>query len=81
MNEHELHDLVIGIIADIAPDIDPAALDPNANFFDDLDLDSMDFLNMVVKVSERTGIEIPERDYPRLGTLDEMVSYLALAPR
>ena len=39
----------------------------------------MDFLGVVVAIHERTGIEIPERDYPKLSTLDDAVAYLALA--
>ena len=44
---------------------------------DQVDLDSMDFLNLLVGVHQRTGIEIPEADYPKLATLDQLVAYLA----
>ena len=44
---------------------------------EELDLDSMDFLNLLVGVHQRTGIEIPEADYPKLATLDRLVAYLA----
>jgi acyl carrier protein len=46
-----------------------------------LDIDSMDFLNLIVALHERTGIEIPERDYPKLSTLDAAVAYLLAAQR
>jgi len=44
-----------------------------------LDLDSIDFLNLVIALHERTGLEIPEKDYPQLATLDGCVAYLAAA--
>ena len=42
-----------------------------------LDIDSLDFLNVVIAINERTGVEIPERDYPRLVTLADCVTYLS----
>lgn len=79
MNEAELREAVIGALVEVAPDIDAESIDPAADLAQQLDIDSMDFLNVVVRIHERTGIEIPERDYPRLGTLDDAVSYLARA--
>jgi acyl carrier protein len=75
--EPELRALVIGVLSEVAPDIDATAIDPDADFLEELDIDSMDFLNMVVAINARTGIEIPERDYPKLSTLNGAVSYLA----
>ena len=46
---------------------------------DQLDIDSMDFLNFVIAMNERTGIEIPESDYGELATLTGCVTYLARA--
>jgi len=76
MNEQELRDVVIGTLTEIAPDTDPAAIDPDADLVEQLDIDSMDFLNVVVAIHERTGIEIPERDYGKLSTLNELIVYL-----
>jgi acyl carrier protein len=59
------------------PEIDPASIDPGASLRDDLDLDSMDFLNFVLAVDDRLGVAIPEADYSRLATLDGVVAYLA----
>jgi acyl carrier protein len=81
MNALQLHDIVVGALTEIAPDIDPAAIDPEMDLAEQLDLDSMDFLNVVVAVHEQTGIEIPERDYPKLSTLDDAVAYLLAAQR
>jgi len=79
MNEQQLRDVVTGALTQVAPEIDPEALDPAADLSEQLDLDSMDFLNVIVAIHEQTGIEIPERDYPKLATLDDAVAYLAAA--
>jgi acyl carrier protein len=79
VNEQELRDIVIGALTEVAPDIDPAGIDPEAELAEQLDIDSIDFLGVVVAVHEQTGIEIPERDYPKLATLDDAVAYLLAA--
>jgi acyl carrier protein len=72
-----LRAIVFETLAGIAPEADPAALAGDAPMRDQLDLDSMDFLNLLVGIHERTGIDIPEADYAHLETLDELVAYLA----
>ena len=67
---------MIAAVAQVAPNIDPTAIDPGADLNEQLDLDSMDFLNIIVEINERIGIEIPERDYPKLATLNDAVSYV-----
>ena len=79
--EQDLRALVISVVCQIAPDVDPAAIDPDAALAEQLDIDSMDFLNIVVEIHARTGIDIPERDYPKLSTLNDAVSYLAEAQK
>jgi acyl carrier protein len=73
----EIRRLVIEEIVRIAPDGDPAAVDPRADIREVLDLDSMDVLNLVIALTKRLAIDIPELDYPRLLTLDGAVAYLA----
>ena len=51
----------------------------DADLREELDIDSMDFLNFVIGLHERTGIDVPERDYPKLATLAGCVSYLSAA--
>jgi len=68
---------VFDCISRIAPDADVAALADDDELQDRLDLDSMDFLNIVIAVHEATGIEIPERDYSKLATLGGFVDYVA----
>ncbi len=77
--EQELREVVIDALTGVAPDVDPEALDPEGDLAEQFDIDSMDFLNVIVAIDERTGIEIPERDYPRLSTLDDAVAYLMQA--
>jgi acyl carrier protein len=79
MNESELRQAVLFAVVEVAPDVDPVAIDPAADLAEQLDLDSMDFLNAIVAIHEQTGIEIPERDYPKLATLDDAVAYLLAA--
>jgi acyl carrier protein len=78
MTSEEIRKTVIDALTRIAPEIDPASIEPGASFREQLDLDSMDFLNFVLAVHDRLGVEIPEADYPRLSTLDGAVAYLAV---
>lgn len=70
---------VTSSLAVIAPETDFAQLASDADLRDELDLDSMDFLNFVIELHNRTGVEVPERDYPQLLTLDACVHYLDAA--
>lgn len=77
MTTDELRRVVIDALTRIAPELDPQAIDGRTSFRDQLDLDSMDFLNFVLALHDRLGIDIPEMDYPHLYTLDSALSYLA----
>ncbi len=76
MTASEVRTIVIDELTRIAPEIDPRSIEPASSFRDQLDLDSMDFLNFVLAVHRRLGVEIPEADYPRMLTLDGAVAYL-----
>lgn len=76
MTDNELKTLVMDKILDIAPEADFATLDPDDGLREQLDLDSMDFLNVVIGLHEALGIDIPEADYPKLFTLNDAVAYL-----
>jgi len=69
--------LVRGALASVAPEAENQPLNPGADFRDQMDLDSMDFLNFVIALHEATGIDIPEKDYPQLASLDGCIAYLA----
>lgn len=72
----EIRNLVLASLGDVAPEADPATIDPARNLREQLDLDSMDFLNFVIAVHKRLGLEIPESDYPELASLNGAVAYL-----
>ncbi len=59
-----------------APEVDLSRVRPNADLRDELDIDSMDFLRFVVDLHARLGVEVPEKDYPRIRTLASCVGYL-----
>ena len=77
MTREELRAQAIEALVGVAPEVDVAGLRGNVALRDQLDLDSMDFLNFLVAVHQRTGVEIPEADYGKLATLDQLVAYLA----
>jgi len=77
MTREELRALVLRALAGVAPEVDLAAIDPSASLRDQYDLDSVDFLNFIVQLHADTGVDIPERDYPKLATLDDCVAYLS----
>ena len=76
MTLDDIKDAVVSAVTGVAPEIDPQSIHPGVSFRDDLDLDSMDFLNFVLALHERLGVEIPEVDYPKLYTFDSAVAYL-----
>lgn len=65
------------LLAAIAPDADPFGLTVDDDIRDSLDIDSVDFLNFVEAIHEKTGVDIPERDYSAVSTIAGVVSYLA----
>lgn len=77
MNEAEARSLAAEVLAGIAPEADLSAIGDQEDLRDALDLDSMDFMNFVIGLSERSGINIPEADTPRLRTLRGLAAYLA----
>ena len=77
MTRDEISSTVVDALTRVAPEIDPASIQSDVSFRDQLDLDSMDFLNFVLALHERLGVDIPEVDYPRLYRLDDAVDYLA----
>lgn len=79
MNRQEARAVVVAALNEVAPEVDAAAIDDLRDLREQLDLDSMDFLNLVVAVVEQTGVDIPERDYPQLASLDGFAGYVAAA--
>jgi acyl carrier protein len=76
MNPSALRQAVIEALLEVAPDVDASTLDAARAFREQFDFDSMDTLNFVIALHQRLGIDIPERDYPALLSLDSVVRYL-----
>jgi acyl carrier protein len=76
VNEEQARDALLQSLAEVAPEADPGTIDADAPLAEQLDLDSIDFLNLIVAVAKRTGVEVPERDYPQLETLNGATAYL-----
>ena len=76
MTIDEIKNVVLEIIQDIDDEADLENLNPGDALRDQLDLDSMDFLDIVMELRKRYQIQIPEADYPQLATLDSCVNYL-----
>jgi acyl carrier protein len=79
---HESVDLVtmiLSAIADVAPELEPelADLDHDVDFWTELQLDSMDHLSVMTRLTQQTGVEIAERDYPHLTTVVALRDFLA----
>jgi acyl carrier protein len=79
MNDESARQLLQTLLHRIAPEIDLDAVDPDAGLQEELDIDSMDFLNLMTALYEEAGIDVPERDYPQLATLNGCIAYVARA--
>lgn len=76
MNRSEIEQTVRRALADAAPEVDAAGIDPDRSFRDQFDLDSMDYLSLMMDLNDKLGTPIPEVDYPRLSSLSGCVQYL-----
>ena len=72
----EIRDVIIEILEDIAPDEDLSGLDDAIPFREQMELDSMDFLDIVMELRKRYRVQIPEEDYGHLATMQSTVDYL-----
>jgi acyl carrier protein len=77
MDEQTARDMVSTVLLGIAPDADLDSVDPDGSLREQLDLDSLDFLAFVERLSERAGVEVREEDYPTVDTLDGAVTLLS----
>ncbi len=69
---------VLQALQQVAPELDPATLAADQPLRPQVDLDSMDWLNVIVGLHQRFGVDIPEADYERLTSLEAIVAYLAV---
>ena len=77
MNDTELLAVLIETLQSIAPEVEGSELRPDRPLRQQVDLDSMDWLNVLQGLHLRLGVDIPESDYAGLVTLDDIVAYLA----
>ena len=75
MNQADIRRVLIDALASVAPEGDYDRLKPDRPLRDQLDLDSYDFLNVVVRLHEQLGVDIPEADYQKLATLDSALAH------
>lgn len=76
MTEDQVKQIVIDIINEIAPDEDTTDIKSEVALREQMDLDSMDFLDIVMELRKQHGIEVPEADYPQLASLESCATYL-----
>ena len=76
MTRDEIRDVILEIIEDIDEDAEMDDLNADEPLRDQLDLDSMDFLDIVMELRKRYKLKIPEEEYPELSTLNSCVNYL-----
>jgi acyl carrier protein len=76
MTAAEIREAVLEILSDIAPDEDLSNLKDDVSFREQLEMDSMDFLDIVMELRKRYRIQIPEEEYPSLASMKSTVEYL-----
>lgn len=77
LTREAIREAVLVALGRIAPEVDAGSIRPAERLRDQFDLDSMDFFNFIVALSQDVGVEIPEADYGKIATLDSCVDYLA----
>lgn len=76
MSPEEIRQAIIEILEDIAPDEDLSNLNDAVSFREQMELDSMDFLDIVMELRKRYRVQVPEEDYPQLASMGSTVTYL-----
>jgi acyl carrier protein len=76
MTRCEIKDALIEIINNILPEGDCSTVNPDEKLRDQLELDSMDFLDIVMELRKQYKVQVPEADYPHLATLNSCLEYL-----
>ena len=75
--EDRIRSTIFEVLGKIAPEADAHSLSPDDDLRQALDIDSFDFLNFLVGIDEKLGVDIPEQDYGKLRTLRSIVDYLS----
>ena len=77
MDERQLRSEIVGLLRRIAPEVEPDTLDAKSPLREQVDLDSIDFLNFLISLHENFAVEIPESDYEKLRSLEDITAYVA----
>jgi acyl carrier protein len=77
MNDAAIRAVILATLKSIAPEVEEGELRPDRPLRNQVDLDSMDWLNFLLGLHEKLKVEIPESDYSRLATLNDLAAYLA----
>jgi len=77
MTETEIKSTIIAGLSQIAPEADFEELSPTENIREELDIDSFDFLNFLIGLDDQLGVDIPESDYEKLISLNDLIGYLS----
>ncbi len=76
MTRAEVKQAVLDALVSVVPEAQPAQIDAEAPLREQLDIDSMDFINFVVALDEALGVQVPESEYGQLATVDSCIDYL-----
>jgi acyl carrier protein len=76
MNDETLSHRLIELLVEVAPDVEPTEVKPDRDFRDQFDFDSMDLFNYATAIHQAFGVDIPERDYARLLSIEKAAEYL-----
>jgi len=77
LTRERIREAIFDTLGAIAPELDPSTIAPGKPLREQVDIDSFDFLNVITRLHERLGVDIPESDYGQLATLDSAIDYLA----
>ena len=76
MDAEKIKSEVIAVLVDVAPEVEVESLDPARSFRDQFEFDSIDFVELMLRLEKRLGITIPQSDYPKLSSLNGALRYL-----
>ncbi|HEY7469089.1 MAG TPA: acyl carrier protein [Acidimicrobiia bacterium] len=76
MNREQAREIIFDVLGEIAPEVDRSTVEDSLDLTEQLDLDSMDYLNWMLGINAETGIDIPQRDVSVFLTIDGAVGYL-----
>ena len=76
MNSEILHQTIVVLLQQIAPDTTPSTLKLEENIRETLNIDSFDFLQFIIALNKKTGVEIPEEDYGKINTIQNAIEYI-----